>query len=331
MAELLLLLFALLALGSPTVSICFLLVAIGASVWRQSNLRKELAQFREESSKQNDTLHRELIDLKRQLAASVRPAQEHARDGSVSEKLGDVPKVPSRAEEPSSAAVKEPTEVPARAGPREPESLSPKIAARMAEALKADTDAGVNVPVPPVSTSSGPPHPTAAAQSPTFASVPRTSEAEAEETAPAIAPAGPRALVAPSPVPPAQRPTKDKPQSFRGEAPVASAHPVEIPAPPSVPSHTQTTVPRDDRPTLQQRLRNVSLLEETLGTNWLSKLGIIMIHAENPEDELSQLAIASLTGYFRSHPLPSERLAQARSLILQEHWQDMKLQKPFHV
>jgi hypothetical protein len=90
-------------------------------------------------------------------------------------------------------------------------------------------------------------------------------------------------------------------------------------------------VPRDDRPTLQQRLRNVSLLEETLGTNWLSKLGIIMIHAENPEDELSQLAIASLTGYFRSHPLPSERLAQARSLILQEHWQDMKLQKPFHV
>jgi hypothetical protein len=178
MAELLLLLFALLALGSPTVSICFLLVAIGASVWRQSNLRKELAQFREESSKQNDTLHRELIDLKRQLAASVRPAQEHARDGSVSEKLGDVPKVPSRAEEPSSAAVKEPTEVPARAGPREPESLSPKIAARMAEALKADTDAGVNVPVPPVSTSSGPPHPTAAAQSPTFASVPRTSEAE---------------------------------------------------------------------------------------------------------------------------------------------------------
>jgi beta-barrel assembly-enhancing protease len=56
-----------------------------------------------------------------------------------------------------------------------------------------------------------------------------------------------------------------------------------------------------------------------------------VIHAENPEDELSQLAIASLTGYFRSHPLPSERLAQARTLIAQEHWQDRKLQKPFHV
>jgi len=56
-----------------------------------------------------------------------------------------------------------------------------------------------------------------------------------------------------------------------------------------------------------------------------------VIHAENPRDELSQLAIASLTGYFRSHPLPSERLAQARTLIAQEHWQDLQLQKPFHV
>lgn len=56
-----------------------------------------------------------------------------------------------------------------------------------------------------------------------------------------------------------------------------------------------------------------------------------VIHAENPEEELSQLAIASLAGYFRSHPLPSERLAQARALIAQEHWQDRKQQKPFHV
>jgi beta-barrel assembly-enhancing protease len=56
-----------------------------------------------------------------------------------------------------------------------------------------------------------------------------------------------------------------------------------------------------------------------------------VIHAENPEEELSQLAITSLEGYFRSHPLPSERIAQARTLIVQEHWQDLKAQKPFHV
>jgi predicted Zn-dependent protease len=56
-----------------------------------------------------------------------------------------------------------------------------------------------------------------------------------------------------------------------------------------------------------------------------------VIHAQSPEEELSQLAIQSLQGYFRSHPLPSERLAQAQSLIAQEGWQDRKTQKPFRV
>jgi len=54
-----------------------------------------------------------------------------------------------------------------------------------------------------------------------------------------------------------------------------------------------------------------------------------VIHAESPEDELSQLAIASLTGYFRTHPLPSERLAQARNLIAEERWQSLSFQRPF--
>jgi len=56
-----------------------------------------------------------------------------------------------------------------------------------------------------------------------------------------------------------------------------------------------------------------------------------VIHAQSPEDELSQLAIQGLQGYFRSHPLPSERLARANRLIVQEHWQDRKTLKPFRV
>ena len=56
-----------------------------------------------------------------------------------------------------------------------------------------------------------------------------------------------------------------------------------------------------------------------------------IIHAQSPEEELSELAIQSLEGYFRSHPQPSERLAQANALIAQEGWQDRKVQKPFHV
>lgn len=56
-----------------------------------------------------------------------------------------------------------------------------------------------------------------------------------------------------------------------------------------------------------------------------------IIHAQSPEEELSELAMQSLEGYFRSHPLPSERLAQANRLIAQEGWQDRKTQKPFHL
>jgi len=56
-----------------------------------------------------------------------------------------------------------------------------------------------------------------------------------------------------------------------------------------------------------------------------------VIHAQSPEQELSELAIQSITGYFRSHPAPSERLDQINRLIAQEHWEDRKTQKPFHV
>jgi len=56
-----------------------------------------------------------------------------------------------------------------------------------------------------------------------------------------------------------------------------------------------------------------------------------IIHAQSPEEELSELAIQSLEGYFRSHPQPSERLAQANAVIAHEGWQDRKVQKPFRV
>jgi predicted Zn-dependent protease len=56
-----------------------------------------------------------------------------------------------------------------------------------------------------------------------------------------------------------------------------------------------------------------------------------VIHAQSPDQEISELAIQSLNGYFRSHPLPSERLAQARRIIAEQHWEDRKTQKPFRV
>jgi len=56
-----------------------------------------------------------------------------------------------------------------------------------------------------------------------------------------------------------------------------------------------------------------------------------VIHAETPEEELSELAIESLQGYFRTHPLPSERLEQANRIIAEQHWQGRAEQKPFRL
>jgi predicted Zn-dependent protease len=54
----------------------------------------------------------------------------------------------------------------------------------------------------------------------------------------------------------------------------------------------------------------VDLLER-----WTRLHSEYVIRAETPAEELSQLAVDSLTGYFRSHPLSSERLAQVKQVI----------------
>jgi predicted Zn-dependent protease len=53
--------------------------------------------------------------------------------------------------------------------------------------------------------------------------------------------------------------------------------------------------------------------------------------AQNPEEELSTLAMQTLEGYFRSHPLPSERIAQIKQMISDEHWEDKVAEKPLAV
>jgi predicted Zn-dependent protease len=56
-----------------------------------------------------------------------------------------------------------------------------------------------------------------------------------------------------------------------------------------------------------------------------------VIHAETPTGELTELAIQGLEGYFRSHPMPSERLAQAKRSILQDHLPRDQATSPLHV
>jgi len=56
-----------------------------------------------------------------------------------------------------------------------------------------------------------------------------------------------------------------------------------------------------------------------------------VIHAETPPGELSQVAIDGLNGYFRSHPQPSERLAQVNDVIAQDHLPKDQPLKPFRI
>ena len=56
-----------------------------------------------------------------------------------------------------------------------------------------------------------------------------------------------------------------------------------------------------------------------------------MRRAQSPQEELSTLALQTLEGYFRSHPLPSERIAQIQKLISDEHWDSKTAEQPLEV
>lgn len=56
-----------------------------------------------------------------------------------------------------------------------------------------------------------------------------------------------------------------------------------------------------------------------------------VLHAATPVDELGQVAVEGLIAYFRSHPLPSERIAQVNEIIAQDHLPADSTLKPFRL
>ncbi len=64
---------------------------------------------------------------------------------------------------------------------------------------------------------------------------------------------------------------------------------------------------------------------------WAKLRDEYVVHAETPADELSDVAIQGLNGYFRTHPLPSERLAQAQRVIAEDHLPVDRPLKPFRI
>ncbi|MGD0129366.1 MAG: M48 family metalloprotease [Terriglobia bacterium] len=53
--------------------------------------------------------------------------------------------------------------------------------------------------------------------------------------------------------------------------------------------------------------------------------------AHSPQEELTQVALGTLEGYFRSHPQPSERIDQIKRMIADEHWGNLTSERPLEV
>ncbi len=53
--------------------------------------------------------------------------------------------------------------------------------------------------------------------------------------------------------------------------------------------------------------------------------------ARTPQEELSQVTLQTLEGYFRSHPPARQRIGQIREMIAEEHWENLNRERPLEV
>jgi hypothetical protein len=258
LAELIFVLFAILAIATPFVT----LVLLG----KYKKLRENLDQLTEENSGTHASLQKEVADLRRQLASAVR---------SVAPVVGE-PGV--RPVAPTVSEVKE-TPVPApRVDVPTPVKLSTPILFPPSE-KKTEPQ----VPGQPQE-----PAPTAVPPAPIIPA-----------SMPSQKPPAPPAPVGPKPVLPAAAKT---PGEIKPSAPVAPPQTIPPTVPSSPPPAPRVPAPRvpaetppaasarvssppptyayrvpAPKPTFQQRMKTVSAIEEALGTNWLNKLGIIIL------------------------------------------------------
>ena len=245
-------LFGLLALATPPLTV-FLL-------WRQYKLRQQLLKLTDLTIERNDALHRELLELRRQVAVLPRAgdsaAPPHQDAPQRTSPVMPVPQTEKPAAPVTFVATKpaEPATVPVPAREKQaitsvPAPLTSAKRDQPTEEKPAAVPAQEQKPLtPPLAGSPSAPKPAAPA-------VP-TQKAE-----PARAPA------TATPVPPHTEMPHTAPPS-RIVPP-----PARVVAPPQI-AALRSSVPK---PTAEQRMKSVFALEETLGTNWLNKLGIIIL------------------------------------------------------
>src|SRR6266436_6207262 len=210
---------------------------------KHSSLRSEFNLLKEENARQHTSFQREVADLKRQLTAAAHSA---------------APLAGEPVQRPVTTATPPPKETPATA-PRVESPMPVKLPVPMS------FPPSEKKPEPPLQTPQKPP---AIEPKPVLPVAAKTA-VEVKPFSP-VSPSQPTPSSIPSPQPPAPRipaPTQQRP----AEIPPAPAARVSA-APPL--SAYRVSAPR---PTLQQRMKTVSAIEETLGTNWLNKLGIIIL------------------------------------------------------
>ena len=243
LAELIVVLFAILAIATPFITLALL--------GKFKKLRENLNQLAEENSKQHASIQREVADLKRQLATSVRPAASATEEQA------------PRAVAPAVPAVKE-TPVPVirvELPPpvKTPAPVSFPIPEKKAEPPPVQKQQEL-VPVPPT--------PAPVERQPELP-VAAKSPVEVKAPAPSVPPQT-TPISVPSSAPPPPRIFAPAPQVPPAIPPAAAAR-VSV-APPISPYRVAAP-----KPTFQQRMKTLSAIEEALGTNWLPKIGIIMI------------------------------------------------------
>ncbi len=282
MLELVLVVLAVLALSEPTISIVFALAAVGISAWKQNKLRWQLRDLADLNTKQNDALHRELLELKRQMAAAPATA------GPAHETTVAVPPVHTRADKVATP-VAPPEHKPVEPIIVSPANATPPLSAveKVAEPIVARTKKEAAPPVP-------------------VAASPEQKPVPPPLVVPPIAAAPPAPPKPPVPVPPPHSVPVHIPEPTRPPSATPSPlsqtqiPPTTTPAAPVVPSATPAgappatarvwappqhaafhapaaSPPASGRATSEQRMKSVFALEEILGRNWLNKIGIVLI------------------------------------------------------
>src|SRR6266700_6862934 len=274
----LLVIFAILLVITPFLTL-YLLVKYG-------KLRADLDESKEELARQNRTFQREIADLKKQSisagtavsAPAEKPAQQPVPPVALPPK--EVPVPPSRVDFPPPVQVPPSVAQPPQKAPTSPAAPAAVVPSPTLPAAAAKTPADVKPSVPAAPQKVPPP------------------------VAPVVSPSA-KPPTPPIQGPPAQPPVPCVPLHEEGmPSTLAARISTLLPV-----SAFKVSAPKDSAPrtTLQQRLKTVSSIEETLGTNWLYKLGIIIlvvgvalfgIHELGTLGPLGKAAISYFTALF---------------------------------